>query len=310
MVPADQEADLAAATTELYGLDPATFVAARNEVVCRLRKQGDRALATLVAALRRPTPAAWAVNQLARQHPRALDDLIRLGDALRRAQSDLLAGGDAADLRNAGRDRRKAVSRLTASAIALLDERGPGSVAHHAEIAATLEAASLDPEAAVEVASGRLTSGLEAPSGFGEPGDGTLGETVQEIAEISPPLVADKAHPAGPAEAATDAAERTRVLAEAEHAVGDAETAAADLLAAARDAKALAARCRADAAETDAQVRRVQRQLDDARGRAAAERRGADRTQKAAEAADEEAAAAVDRRRQASRRLKELRSRS
>ncbi len=100
------------------------------------------------------------------------------------------------------------------------------------------------------------------------------------------------------------------MLAEAEHAVGDAETEAADLLAAARDAKALATRGRDDAAETDARVRRVQRQLDDARGRAAAERRAADRTQKGAEAADEEAAAAVDRRRQASRRLKELRSRS
>jgi hypothetical protein len=50
-----------------------------------------------VAKLRKPSVAAWAVNQLVRTQGRAIGELFDAGDALQRAQSDLLAGrGDAA----------------------------------------------------------------------------------------------------------------------------------------------------------------------------------------------------------------------
>src|SRR5215213_7097543 len=135
-------------TDVLYGLDPKDFVAARNDLAKRLRKEGDKALAAEVAKLKRPTPAAWAVNQLARRHRDDLEELVRLGEQLRAAQEGALSGSAPADLRQAGRARREAVSRLAGSAEALLEARGAGVAAHAGEVAATLEAASLDADAA------------------------------------------------------------------------------------------------------------------------------------------------------------------
>ncbi len=71
-----------AVTEELYGLDPNDFVAARNDLVRRLRKAGERAVAAEVAKLRRPTPAAWAVNQLVRRHRAEVEELVRKGEEL------------------------------------------------------------------------------------------------------------------------------------------------------------------------------------------------------------------------------------
>ena len=156
------------ATEELYGVDPADFVAARNALVRRLKTEGSRQLAAAVAKLRRPTPAAWAVNQLVRREPAALDELARLGEELRAAQDRALAGAHADDLREAARARRDAVAALTDVAARLLTERGVGPDPHRNQIAATLEAASLDPEAAQDVRAGRLGTALEPPSGFGD----------------------------------------------------------------------------------------------------------------------------------------------
>ncbi len=152
---------------ELYGLDPNDFVAARNDLVKRLKKAGDKALAAEVAKLKRPTPAAWAVNQLARRHRDDLEELVRLGEALRDAQDRALAGDDPGDMRQAGRARRDAVARLAERADRLLVERGGAPGAHAGDVTATLEAASLDAEAGAAVLAGRLATELEPPSGFG-----------------------------------------------------------------------------------------------------------------------------------------------
>src|SRR5437588_4870867 len=93
------------ATDEPYGRGPETFVAARNQLVRDLRRQGKREEAAEVATLRRPNPSAWAVNQLARHHRAGLDELLRLGEELQSAQAGALAGGDAGVLREAGRAR-------------------------------------------------------------------------------------------------------------------------------------------------------------------------------------------------------------
>ncbi len=152
---------------ELYGLDPTDFVAARNDLAKRLRKEGNKARATEVTKLKRPSPAAWAVNQLARRHRDDLGELVRLGEQLQSAQEGALGGGEPADLRRAGRARRDAVSRLAGMAEAILGERGGGAATHAGEVAATLEAASLDEGAGAAVLAGRLTEALSPPSGFG-----------------------------------------------------------------------------------------------------------------------------------------------
>ena len=48
----------------LFQLPPAEMVEARNALAARLKKSGARDTATLVKALKRPAPAAWAINQV------------------------------------------------------------------------------------------------------------------------------------------------------------------------------------------------------------------------------------------------------
>ena len=303
----DSDSALRQATEELFALDPADFVAARNALVRRLRKEKHREQAEAVARLRRPTPVAWAVNQLARRHREELDALLALGDALRTAQTQTLAGADAADLRQAGRVRRDAVAGLADLATAFLADRGAGADAHRAEVIATLEAASLDPQAAVEVSSGRLTSGLDPPSGFGEIG-GFGGDDAGPPAR--PRSASSGAEVDGPApvDADVDAvagAER----AEAERAAAEAGQRATDLAVNAADAVALVAERRRQAEAADAEVGELERALDEARRRADASRRAADEAQGDAEATEAAAARADEQRREADRRLEDLCSR-
>ena len=198
---------------ELYGLDPNDFVAARNDLVKRLKKEGDKALAVEVAKLKRPTPAAWAVNQLVRRHRDELEELVRLGEVLRDAQDRALAGDEPGDLRQAGRARRDALARLVDRADRLLVERGGAAGAHAGEVAATLEAASLDADAGAEVLAGRLATELAPPSGFG----------AFDLTTPAPAPARPKPKPA-PAEAPAPAEEPdNRAREEAEAAVAEAK---------------------------------------------------------------------------------------
>lgn len=51
--------DLESVADELYGLPPGEFVAARGRHVAAARTAKDPALAKQIAALRKPTLAAW-----------------------------------------------------------------------------------------------------------------------------------------------------------------------------------------------------------------------------------------------------------
>jgi hypothetical protein len=152
---------------ELFGLPPEEFVAARDELARRLRRQGDAEAARRVKALRRPPLSAWAVNQLARGERPALEALLATGERLRAAQREALTGGDADELRAAARAEREAVAGLVTAALARLREAGhPASDATRDRVAATLHAAAASPEAADLVRHGRLTADLD-PAGFG-----------------------------------------------------------------------------------------------------------------------------------------------
>jgi hypothetical protein len=143
---------------ELYGLPLDRFVPERTAAARELRKAGDRDGAAEVAALRKPSVAAWAVNQLVRTQRRAVSELLEAGDVLRSAQDDVLAGrGDARSLRAAGDREREAVETLTRAARGLLTSGGNDlSPAIIDRVADTLHAAALDDEAREQVAQGRL----------------------------------------------------------------------------------------------------------------------------------------------------------
>ena len=81
---------------ELYGLPLDRFTPERNALARELRNGGERERGAEVAALRKPSVAAWAVNQLVRTQKSAIGELFEAGDGLRAAQDDVLAGrGDA-----------------------------------------------------------------------------------------------------------------------------------------------------------------------------------------------------------------------
>ena len=61
--------DLAAATAELYAGSPDDFVERRKALAGQARAAKDRALATAIGKLRRPTRSAWLVNLYARRSP-------------------------------------------------------------------------------------------------------------------------------------------------------------------------------------------------------------------------------------------------
>jgi hypothetical protein len=157
---------------ELYRLPLREFTAARDRLATKLAAAKERNRAREVKALRRPTVAAWVVNQLAHRNGAALRRLIDAGEALRRAQRRVLRGGGADDLREAARRRQDALRDLRSLAGPILREAG--SPAHFDAVLATLEAASVDPGAANAVTSGRLSRELPRPAGFGDAAPLTL----------------------------------------------------------------------------------------------------------------------------------------
>jgi len=139
---------------ELYGLPPEDFTAARDAVV----KVASTETKQAVKALRKPTVAAYVVNMLARQRRDDLEALVELGDELRQA----MAGKG--DIRTLGEQRRDQVRELVHGAPEAADRELTATVEE--EVAATLEAATADPELGQAVLSGRLVKPLRY-AGFG-----------------------------------------------------------------------------------------------------------------------------------------------
>jgi len=151
----------------LFRTPPDRFVAERDALVKELRSAGRDDDATAVKALRRPTAAVWALNQLAEKEPDALNTLFEAGRALRAAQSEAIAGSSSSALVEAGAERRAAIGRLTAGTVAILDEGGHRGAAQTDAIAQALEAASVDAGIGAELAAGTLEKLPSAPSDMG-----------------------------------------------------------------------------------------------------------------------------------------------
>lgn len=159
---------------ELYGLPLDEFVPARDALVKTLRADGNRDRAKEIAGLRKPSVAAWAVNQLVRTQGRDVDGLFAAGDALQDAQSQLLKGrGDGSSLRDAVAREREAVDELAGKARGLLTSGGAELTPTMLErVSDTLHAAALDEEARAQVRDGCLIRELKhvGLGGFGTAG--------------------------------------------------------------------------------------------------------------------------------------------
>lgn len=192
----------------LYALRPDEFTAARNELA-KQTKPADPDLAAQVQALKKPSPAAWAVNALVRHRHDELVELVQLGATMREAQADL----DRASIAELARQRRRVVAAMAKQAADVAAELGHRLTQPVVdEVAQTLQAALSDELAAGAVLSGRLLRGLE-----------TVGTEVDVTDAVAAPgdLAIPKAPPK-PKSNVVDLASH-RELAEARKAVEDAE---------------------------------------------------------------------------------------
>ncbi len=138
---------------DLYGIALDRFVAEREALAKALRAEGHRERAAAIVRLRKPSMAAWAVNQLVRTQRRAVGALFDAGDALVRAQAELLdGGGNPRVLRETSERERAAVGELAEAARGLLSADGHELTQVTLDrVSETLHAAALDREARLQV---------------------------------------------------------------------------------------------------------------------------------------------------------------
>jgi hypothetical protein len=266
---------------DLYAVAPDEFVAARKELVRRLKAAGDTEGATLAGQARKPPRSAWALNVAATSEPESVAAFVASIDDLAAA-----LGGDG--------DPRTAMSAHRDATEALLDaaERVSGveGESWRSRMRGTLQAAATDADVAAELVAGTLRDDA-APSGLGPLGMPDPGADVVSLASRRAARRRSAATSDGPAAEVHDApvpTRRERERAERQRreeaaadrrrqrlrsdlaertAVADRLEAEADRLATAADRARRAADEARDAADAArARVRDLRRQLEDLEG--------------------------------------------
>ena len=263
------DAALLAALSELYAVAPDGFVDARTALVQDAKARGDAALAKEVGRLRRPTVAAWAVNQVVRRRPSLVGRLHDVGGRLRAAQ----AGLDASAMRDLRSERDGLLAAWAEAAAEVAAGAGrPLAPAALEEVRGTVIAALASGEATEAAVSGHLTRALSY-SGFGEVDlseavvrtssgavltvvDGVEGERAPKAATSEATASNAAASNAATSEAATEHPETAHRQAEREEVEADAEREErARRLARAAEAQAAAAAAAEEAALAVASAR-------------------------------------------------------
>ncbi len=141
----------------LYSLPLAEFTPERDELAKRLRKEGDADAAAAVKALKKPSVAAWAVNQVQRDRPDEVRELIDVTEELHLVYKKLSSAGARERLEEAAEMQRKLINSLVRCASQLLEAGGhAASDATLQKVADTLRAAALDDSVREQLARGRV----------------------------------------------------------------------------------------------------------------------------------------------------------
>jgi hypothetical protein len=176
--------ELDAEIDRLYGVPLDEFIRDRDELVKRLRSEGEREAAERIKKLRKPSAGAWALNQAVRRRRKETDALLEAGERLRESHEALLSGGDPAALREAMQEERALASALADCAEAIASETGKSGPALRERVRATLHAASVDEEARGELARGRFVREREA-AGLGPLGAGATAAPPRRVARAA-----------------------------------------------------------------------------------------------------------------------------
>lgn len=159
--------EIDAIADELYGLPADEFIAARTAYAKQAKSDGDKQRAAAIQAMKKPTVAAWLVNQLVREHRDEVEVLVDLGAEMRRG----LSGVSGEEMRELTKRRFQLVAALVkrSGEIGAAAGRGGNADASSA-VQATLEATLSDQASADAVLGGRLSEPLSVSGfGFGNP---------------------------------------------------------------------------------------------------------------------------------------------
>jgi hypothetical protein len=252
----------------LYREPSSNFIAARNALASALKREGEADAAERVKHLAKPSPSAWALNQVYWRERPLFDRMIKAGDALRTLQQRMLAG-KAASPRDAMAERQSAVHDVVERAAAFLKEDGNQVTAATRQRLATSADALASYGSAAEYVPGRLTEDIDAPgfAALATLGSGAGLRLVHSTPEPPPPA---KPHHGASPPAKTKAAPAPDPKAERQ---------------AAREREAAVRRL---AAERSKAIRAAEQALRDAGRELDAVRQRAERARAAAEAAAQE----------------------
>jgi hypothetical protein len=234
----------------LFAVPLEDFVAERKAVAKELRAAGEREAAAEVAKLPKPTPPAWALNQLAREEPEVVGAWLDVAEELRDVSASPGAG-----LREAMAAHRDATRTLLGM---VRDRARPGgkplSEPMLERVRGLLQAATVDASVADALRRGVVVEGAELPTfaAAGEGGEGAGRASSRSAAPSrSRSSAAAERRAAKEREAERKAKERADRLAELERHISAAEEELA--------------RLRDESAERDAAVAAADERLEEAR---------------------------------------------
>ncbi|MGW2679187.1 hypothetical protein [Streptomyces sp. NPDC001436] len=294
--------DVEQVITELYGLRPDQFVAARDAYAAQARREREAAAARQIAALRKPTLALWAVGLFARARPADARALVQLGSRLRTAHREL----DGAQLRTLSHEQHRVIGALahdTAHMAREAGERISDSVLRAIE--EIFRALLADEDAGRLWLEGRLTNTPKAPVGFEgvAPAPGAVPSSPPAAPRTRPAPSGPPPAPARDAAAERRAREHERRLHAARQAVSETRAAYEQAQAELTEAAAVLERAQDEAAAARDELHAVQLRVDAAQKAADAARSRHDRAATASREADRAAKSAT-------RRLQEAESRA
>ncbi len=278
--------DLDTALSSLYEVSREEFVPTRDDLVRKARSSGDRELASKIAVARKPTVAAWLINQVAREYPDDLTALAELSDALRGAHQQLAA------------DRLRTLSQQRNELLRTIDDRTL-RVARRAKMTVTdqvaeqvreaFTAAVLDQDVLADLRTGRLSTVPDADANAGWPTwDGIPATTPATPARPKPSAAPPKKKSTKDEEEARRraAAERRAALRrEAEEDAEEAESALAEAEAALSAAKQRAEDADAELAAARSRVEQARFEQRTAKQAAAAAQHEYEQAERSARAA-------------------------
>lgn len=306
-VEADVDVDVGAVVSELYGLRPREFVAARDAHAARARQRKQADAARRIGSLRRPTLALWAANRLSRARPDQARALQDLGAQLRAAHRDL----DGAQLRALAGEQHRVIAALAQEAAALARDAGERiSDSVLQEVEQVLHGVLADEDAGREWAAGHLSAAPEPTVGFAglEPSPAASAAAARTATRTrKPPASHERApeparrrpdpdptqHPASDPAPGSVARKRQERITAAREAAAQAEADLAQARSDLADATGERDRTRAAAAELADQVRQLRLRLEDAEATAAAARQRYDRAEDLARRAEQAAKSAA-----------------